>query len=355
MTLYLSNRNGNGKTDEEGHFKFPVNAFTGNVLNATDLITTQQDTLAMGVKVTAGQFRIPDTTGTFAYTGWSNAATNVSISTADSANARISAIVIYIDKTATTSAVPANNPNIPKFLSVNGTPAAVPVIPNDTQIQTVIGAGNPYIIIASVRVPAAATTVINSYITDARLLVTVASNLINSASIQDGSVNTAELANLSVSTSKIQDQAVSTRKIAANYVILNGSTGTTTRQTMTAINTTYQITGSVITYTSGPTNELLDISGTALINPGASSDSHTFIAINGNQVGRSFYIQTPNVYITAVPHAYYPIAANTTVTIDMRYRTGPGSTTATVCNATTDQSQSPSYGIELRLLAWGRT
>lgn len=355
MTLYLSNRNGNGKTDEEGHFKFPVNAFLGNVLTSTDLVTTQLDTLGMGVKVTPGQFRIPDVSSTFSYTGWSNANTNVTISTADGANPRISAIVIYVDKSAATSAVPANNPNVPKFLAVNGTPAAVPVIPNNTQIQTAIGAGNPYIIIASVRVPAGAATVVNSYITDTRTLVTLASNLINTSSIQDSAVSTVKIADNAVSTAKIANQSVNTTKMVSKYVVANGSTGSTTRQTFPSANTVYAISGTSISYTSGVTNEVLDLQAMALINPGNTPDGQLYIAVNGTPIGKSHYYAQANVFIPGHVRVFYNIPANTTVTIDLRYRTGGSAGTGTVCNSTTDQSASPSYGVELKLMAWGRT
>lgn len=352
MTLYLSNRNGNGKTDEEGHFKFPVNAFTGNVLTVTDLVTTQLDTLGMGVKITPGQFRIPDVSNTFAYTGWSNANTNVTISTADGANPRISAIVIYVDKSAATSAVPANNPNVPKFLAVNGTPAAVPVIPNNTQIQTAIGAGNPYIIIASVRVPAGATTVVNSYITDTRTLVTLASNLVDSAAIQDSSISTPKIANSAINSAKIANQAVTTEKVSVKYQSVNGSTGTTTRQTFPAANTSYLITGSSMSYTSGPTNELLQISGNALIAQSVAGGMY-YLAINGNIVGKTHYTEL-TTYLSRTSEAFYPIAPNTTVTIAAYFRTA-GTGGGTVCNSTTDQSSAYSYGVQTRVVAWGRT
>lgn len=355
MTLYLSNRDGNGKTNEEGHYKFSTNAFTGNVLTASDLVVSQQSPLALGVSVAPGTYRIPDLTGSFAYTGWSNAATNVAISTADPANPRISAIVIYIDKAASTSASPPNNPGVAKFLSVNGTPAASPTAPNGATIQAAVGAGNPYIVLAHARVNAAATTVTNALITDVRLLVTVAANLINTASLQDNAVNTAEIAATAVTTAKVADLAITTQKIKPNWVSIAGNNGAS-RQLFPAANTTYVVAGTSTTYTSGPTNEMLEISAQGLINVAAATGTMFFIGINGVVASKGHYISQANIHLPAYAHCLYGIPANTTVTIDARVRTsGTAAATAEICNSAGDQSQSPSYGVELRYIAWGRT
>lgn len=355
MTLYLSNRDGNGKTSEEGHFKFPVNTYTGNILTATDLVVSQQTPAAMGVSISPGQFRIPDITGSFAYTGWSNSATNVSIPTADPANPRLSAIVLYIDKNAPTSPSPTDNPGIPKFLAVQGTPAATPVIPNGTTIQAAIGAGNPYIILASARVNAAGTTVTTANITDLRVLVTVAPNLVNTASIQANSVDATKIPDNTITTAKIQNGNVTTQKTKPTYIVQAGSTDTTTRQSFTLSNTVYSITGTSFTYTSGPTNEVLDLDANALINPDAAPDGQFFIAVNGVAASKSHYVSQANIWTACRARVLYPIAANTTITIDARYRTGGATATGSVCNATSDQSSSPSFGVEVRLIAWGRT
>lgn len=356
MTLFLSNRDGNGKTSEEGHYKFPVNAFVGNVLQATDLQVTQLDTIGMGVKISPGTFRIPDVSGNFAYTGWNDANTNVTITTADPANPRLSAIVIYIDKNAATSASPVNNPGIAKFMAVNGTPASSPVIPNGTTIQAAVGSGNPYIILASARVNAAGTTVPNANIIDLRVRIALAPGLMNTDALLDNSITGVKLVDAIVSTAKLINGAATTSKVRPNYVVQAGSTGTTSRQSFSAPNTVYSIQGSSFTYTSGSTNELLDIDANALINPGTHGDGLFYIAVNGTPVSRAEYMGINNTWITCKAKALYPIAANTTVTIDSRFRTGGTTTTAaTVCNSTGDQSSSPSYGQEVRLIAWGRT
>jgi hypothetical protein len=354
MTLYLSNRDGNGKTNEEGHYKFSTNAFTGNVLTATDLVVSQQSPLALGVNVAPGTYRIPDLTGSYAYTGWNNAATNVTISTADPANPRISAIVIYIDKAASTSASPPNNPGVAKFLSVNGTPAASPTAPNSTAIQAAVGAGNPYIVLANARVNAAATTVTNALITDVRVLVTVASNLVNTASLQDNAVGTAEIAPAAVTTAKVADLAATTQKMRPTTLLIAGNNGAS-RQLFPAANTTYVVAGLSTTYTSGPTNEVLEISANGLYNPQTSTGTMFFVAVNGTPVSKAHYLSIASNYTTVHSHGLYNIPANTTVTIDARIRTAAANAGAEICNSAGDQSNSPSYGTEMRIVAWGRT
>lgn len=183
MTLYLSNRDGNGKTSEEGHYKLPVNTIKGNILAAGDFLVTQLPTPAMGVRVAAGIYRIPDVSGNFSYTGWSSDFENITVPTSDGANPRISCIVLYVDKSAATSASPPNNPGITKLAIVNGTPATVPVAPTNTQIQAIIGATNPYITLATVRTNAAASSIVNANITDLRNRIGIADDVLSSSSI----------------------------------------------------------------------------------------------------------------------------------------------------------------------------
>ena len=183
MTLYLSNRDGNGKTSEEGHYKFQTGVWTGNVLGAAALKVTQNSPLAMNVVVAAGQFKI-DTPDDYSYTGWNNSAATIAISTADPANPRITTIVAYVDKSAPTSASPPNNPGIVKLKAVNGSAAASPVAPNDAAIQSSVGGGNPFIKLANVTVPAAASNIVNANIADVRVLVGIPDSIIQGSNIE---------------------------------------------------------------------------------------------------------------------------------------------------------------------------
>lgn len=133
---------------------------------------------------------------------------------ADAANPRITSIIVYVDKGAPTSPVPPNNPGIVKFAAINGTPAAIPVAPSNTTIQTAIGASNPYIVLADIRVNAGAATISNSNITDVRSQVTLGTNLVGNASLIDSAVSTSKLADFAVTTAKLADASVTTAKLA---------------------------------------------------------------------------------------------------------------------------------------------
>lgn len=182
MTVFLSNRDGNGKTSEEGHYRLQTRAFNGFNLLADDLKVVQTSPLTLGVKVQVGDFRIES--GSYAYTGWLDTEQVLTLSTADPANARISSIVIYVDKTATTSAVPPNNPGIAKIIAVNGNAASVPSAPSGAAVQAAVGATNPYFIIANVTVPAAASTVTNSNITDLRTRVSIKDDILAASNLK---------------------------------------------------------------------------------------------------------------------------------------------------------------------------
>lgn len=217
MTVYLSNRDGNGKTSEEGHYRLQTQILTGDVLGSTSLQVTQNSPAAMNVLVLPGDFKIY-TGANYSYTGWNTANVTLTITTADPSNPRITTIVAYVDKGAATSTSPPNNPGIIKLTSVNGTPGGVPVAPNGTAIQSAVGAGNPYIILADVRVNAGVTSIVTANITDRRTQLNIADNLIQTQSLRDSSVTTAKLADASVSTAKIIDANVTTAKIADSNV-----------------------------------------------------------------------------------------------------------------------------------------
>lgn len=216
MTLYISNRDGNGKTSEEGHYRLPSIITTGNAL-FPGLAVTQNSPLSLSILVAAGDYRIDSGLG-YAYHGWNNTSTAVALSTADSASPRIDSIVIYVDKGAATSASPPNNPGIAKLIKVNGTPAASPTAPSAGTIQTAVGAGNPYIVLADVRVNALATTVTDANITDRRSRLRIADGVVTNTSLLDGAVTTNKITDGSVTASKLATNAVQTINIINSNV-----------------------------------------------------------------------------------------------------------------------------------------
>lgn len=99
----------------------------------------------------------------------------VTIGTPDTSNPRIDYIVAYVDLSVTPSNTTPNNPNNMFVLAdVQGTPAASPVVPTTSQIQSAIGAANPYIILAEVAVGTSVTQITNGNITDLRSFASVA-------------------------------------------------------------------------------------------------------------------------------------------------------------------------------------
>jgi len=170
MSLFLSNRDG-GLTDEQGHYRFQTNVWSGNVIG-NGLQVTQNSPLGMSVIVGPGDARVPY--ADYAYTAWNDANEVVTISTADPSNPRIDRLVMYIDRGETPQQVNPNNPGIPKFAVVAGTPAAVPTRPDNTAVNSAVGATNPWIDLSDIRVNAGVTQITNSNITDTRQSVHVA-------------------------------------------------------------------------------------------------------------------------------------------------------------------------------------
>lgn len=122
----------------------------------------------------------------------------VAISAASTANPRMDSVVAYIDKSvsASTSVVDNTDLGIVKFKSVAGTPSASPTAPNTATIQSSIGAGNPYMILANITVPKSSTAASSFTITDLRFTPT-------SAVVTDSSITTKKLANKAVTSDKV--------------------------------------------------------------------------------------------------------------------------------------------------------
>lgn len=120
----------------------------------------------MNVTVATGNGLISTGTG-FARRIATDATNTVSLTAASTANPRIDAVVAYIDNGVTpTTSVVDNTNGILKFKSVAGSPAANPSAPTAQAIQSSVGAGNPYMVLAYVAVAKNATAA--GAITDVR-------------------------------------------------------------------------------------------------------------------------------------------------------------------------------------------
>lgn len=127
-----------------------------------------------------------------------DAPVTVAVSAASTANPRMDSVVAYIDKSvsASTSVVDNTGLGIIKFKSVAGTPASAPTAPSTATIQSSIGAGNPYMVLANITVPKSSTAASSFTITDLRFTPT-------SAVITDGSITTSKLASKAVTSDKV--------------------------------------------------------------------------------------------------------------------------------------------------------
>lgn len=192
MSLGTSNRDG-GKTSESGHLRALAKLVNGDVLEG--LAVSQRGAGAnMSVDVAVGDAFIRRSDGSYAHPVFNDAVYNQAIAAADGSNPRRDLIVLYVDYGQSPSTVVSNNTNgVVKIKVVNGTPAGSPVDPNGTAIQSSVGAGNPYTILARVRVPAGQTSITNSLVDDLRTLITVKANSVNAAGIIDTIITNAKL------------------------------------------------------------------------------------------------------------------------------------------------------------------
>lgn len=186
MALGFPNSNG-GRTTDSALFHALGNAFVGSWISGFRV--RQASPVGMNVLI-GGESGIPDDllvrdamSATFPVSNLSTQPVQASVTTANSANPRIDAVVIYIDTNVAASQAVANNENRTKAVVVPGTPATNPSAPTPSQIKAKIGASNPYEVIAEIRVNAGTTTILDSVITDRR----------NPATLADGRINRAEM------------------------------------------------------------------------------------------------------------------------------------------------------------------
>lgn len=171
MSLGTPNRDG-GKTSESAHLRALTKGFRGEVINGLN-VSQRGAGANMSVDIAIGDSIIPRSDGTYSHPAYNDAVLNQVIATADPSNPRRDIVVKYIDYTQAASTGVSNNTNgVVKIKVVTGTPAGSPVDPTDAAIQTSVGAGNPFIKLARVRVGAGVTSIGNSVIDDMRRLAT---------------------------------------------------------------------------------------------------------------------------------------------------------------------------------------
>lgn len=155
MPTYISNRNSNGKTDENGHFRLPLKLINGEVLSGFDVKANNPNSMIL--KITPGDAKIPYQD--YSYAVWSDSEETVTVPTANSSRSRVDSVVAYVDRNELGTATTINNQNALKFKVVSGSPSGNPIAPTDGMIKSSIGAGNPYIVLAEISVAQGTTLV----------------------------------------------------------------------------------------------------------------------------------------------------------------------------------------------------
>lgn len=148
MTTFVSNRDSGGKTNENGHFRILSEILSGEVIRGFEV--TARSSPSMVLNISEGAAMIPFST--YSYGVWSDSAEEIIIPGADSSNNRVDSVIAYVDRTMNFNASQTNNPGGLKFKVISGTASSNPVPPTPSQVQSNIGAGNPYIVLANVAV-----------------------------------------------------------------------------------------------------------------------------------------------------------------------------------------------------------
>lgn len=288
--------NGSGKSDWYGTFgSLIAKAHNGDVFEGLNV--TAQTSPNMTVKVNPGtaQIRTGAAPSQQAYLVRldTSGGTDPSIATANSTNPRNDLIVAYYDVAVINTSTP-NNPNALKFIAVTGNPAATPADPNATAIQTAVGASNPYIVLARVRVDANATQITSDKVTDLRTMA--------SAVLADSNVTTAKMAN----------SAITNAKLATGATRLGIAKMNTTNTVITASYVTY------LTIAATSTGRECEIDLRCVLGNGNSGDHRTAdikvqcdgVDITPNpisvfllQIGTSQTFQTQSFLFSSTPAA----------------------------------------------------
>lgn len=119
---------------------------------------------SMNVVIKPGRLFVKGSTGNL-YPVRITTNTSVLLGSNSSGNPRLDAIVVYINLSASPN---TDGTGVAVATKVQGTAAASPVAPTDSEIATAIGASNPFYRLANVRVENAAVNIVNAKITDTR-------------------------------------------------------------------------------------------------------------------------------------------------------------------------------------------
>lgn len=166
----------NGATSNGNIFRLLGVLVSGSgIMQSGALLVAAQDTPDMTVKVagaSTGHDAVLVTNTGETYHGWNTADENVTITSNGTGITQIDTIVAYIDLAGGSST--ADNPDGFVLAAVRGTDGAAPT---SNEIETAIGASNPYIELADVSVANGAVSINSGNITDVRTQATISQSL----------------------------------------------------------------------------------------------------------------------------------------------------------------------------------
>jgi hypothetical protein len=168
MSLQTVRAGGTDHFHEMLDFSANTSVLTGGIIDipSGSFEVTEQATPDMSVKIALGKAYLPnaDNSISFPIRNYSTPE-SVIITNNASGNDRIDAVVLYVDLSETPN---ADSSNVAKLVAIAGTPAASPSAPSDGDIESEIGAANPYIRLANVEVANGATSILDADILDKR-------------------------------------------------------------------------------------------------------------------------------------------------------------------------------------------
>lgn len=188
---YVAYRDNNAYTSERGAGKFLDSILSVGTIGKGDYgaivngMEVNPGSAGMTVTITANDGgNNPDAHCIVKYNDyslfcWQEADYTLQLAGASQSLDRISYIVAYVDmeESYLESENVVESPGCLKFVEILGTESASPVAPTRAQIRDIVGNTNPYIILASVSVPANTSTITASLITDLRIFTSLAGNL----------------------------------------------------------------------------------------------------------------------------------------------------------------------------------
>lgn len=168
-------------TSERGADKFISNMIrtlddgyggAGAILNGFNVVPSTPASMVVKVKAGAGaedDAHLYINYAEYGFFGWMSRDLEIELAASDQLYPRISLIVAYVDFSVAPDDPEdqeVESPGVLKIVEVPGVSAASPQVPSQADIRSQIGAMNPYIVLAQIRVNVNATQIVSANITD---------------------------------------------------------------------------------------------------------------------------------------------------------------------------------------------